>query len=444
MQHTRPDGTRKRHLLPMLGALVLAGTGVGAFATSAAAADPVTCNGTAATIVVPAGTTTPVLGTPGNDVIYVNGTATVNALDGDDIVCGAPDATATTLGEWNGGDGNDTMTTVSAALDGGSGNDTLTAGYSAIRGGSGDDILRGGNGANTLSGGDGDDQLRGGVGVDQLEGGLGNDKFTASSSDRIQVGGATTTTIDANAGSIMGPDGNDTYTGSPAIWAPGNTDEVFVGTSHADVFTSDGGHDRVYGQGGDDRLSVVHAQLIDGGTGDDLITARFGGVVRAGTGDDTIRTVLETENLPGVTVEPYDINGSDGNDVIDASSLSHGNPVVPTTQADHWTGTVRGGKGSDLVDFGPADFAVTADLLTGKATWAAGEMTLKGVQVLWGTDGNDRLLGDNAANRLVGGAGNDRLIGRGGNDTLIGGAGRDAVRGGQGKDTCSAEVFKGC
>lgn len=445
MRHTRINGTRTRSFLPTLGALVLVGAGAAAFAPQASAADPVTCNGTPATIVVPADPTGPVEGTAGNDVIYVTGKATVNALGGDDIVCGAPDATATTGGEWDGGEGNDTMTTTSATLVGGPGNDTLTAAYSTISGGAGNDILRGGAGDNTLNGGDGDDQLTGGAGADVFDGGLGNDKFIGSGRDKIRVGGATPTTIDATSRTIDGPEGADTYTGSPAIWAPNDTDEVFIGSNRADVFISDGGHDRVYGQDGDDKITVVHPRLVDGGAGNDVIEVWFGGTVRAGAGNDTIRTMMDTQDRPGVVIEPYDINGGAGSDTIVASSVSVGGVFsAPIATADRWTGTVRGGSGSDLLDFGPAAYAVRADMLSKKATWAAGEMTLKGMQDLTGTYNRDFLLGDNGKNRLVGGAGNDLLAGRGGNDTLTGGDGQDEARGGAGKDICSAEVSKRC
>jgi Ca2+-binding RTX toxin-like protein len=62
---------------------------------------------------------------------------------------------------------------------------------------------------------------------------------------------------------------------------------------------------------------------------------------------------------------------------------------------------------------------------------------------LWGTDGNDLILGgpsrdelygDVGADTLVGGGGNDRLDGGGGSDILYGGAGYDLLTGGQGRD----------
>ena len=159
---------------------MLLGAGVAAFTSPATAADPPLCGTTPATIVVPAGTTTPVDGTAGDDVIYVNGAATVNALGGKDIVCEAPGATATTGGAWDGGAGDDTMTTVSATLAGGPGDDTLTADQSSIAGGDGNDVLTGGAGNNTIEGGDGNDTLNGGGGADTLNGGAGDDQLPVS------------------------------------------------------------------------------------------------------------------------------------------------------------------------------------------------------------------------------------------------------------------------
>ena len=53
---------------------------------------------------------------------------------------------------------------------------------------------------------------------------------------------------------------------------------------------------------------------------------------------------------------------------------------------------------------------------------------------VFGSFGNDRLIGGSHADRLEGGFGNDRLIGAGGNDKLDGGAGLDTLTGGAGAD----------
>ena len=51
-----------------------------------------------------------------------------------------------------------------------------------------------------------------------------------------------------------------------------------------------------------------------------------------------------------------------------------------------------------------------------------------------GTDGDDRLFGDESANALDGGAGDDLVVGRGGDDRLRGSTGSNRVRGDAGDD----------
>lgn len=71
--------------------------------------------------------------------------------------------------------------------------------------------------------------------------------------------------------------------------------------------------------------------------------------------------------------------------------------------------------------------------------------------IILGTQGNDRLVGDRCDNILVGLAGNDVLIGRAGEDTLRGGRHNDDLRavdgyedqvnGGSGFDRCVGDQF---
>lgn len=53
---------------------------------------------------------------------------------------------------------------------------------------------------------------------------------------------------------------------------------------------------------------------------------------------------------------------------------------------------------------------------------------------LWGTGGNDRIVGGPRGEVICGRGGNDRLSGRAGNDHLIGGLGNDVLLGGPGRD----------
>jgi len=395
-------------------------------------------------------------GGAGNDVITGNGTTALIGGDGADTITGTSGTldggagndvlTGNGATAITGGDGDDTLTSTTATLDGGAGNDKLSGGGKTLDGGAGNDQVRGGDGDNTVLGGPGDDVLWGGPGADVLDGGDGTDVIHASGRDRIRVGGPSRTTIDATARTIDGPGGRDTYTGSPIIWAPDVTDETFIGSNRADVFISGGGADLIYGSGGNDRLSAVQPTRLEGGPGDDDITVAFGGRVRAGAGDDRIRTLLTTDDAPeGVKAQPFNIEGNTGDDIVYAASLITGGALVNPVPADQmWSGRVRGGVGWDRIVFTPIRTAVNANMLTGQATWAGGTMTLSGVQALWGTPGNDVLVGNGGRNSLLGGAGDDELVGNGGRDDLRGSGGFDRLDGGPSIDRCRGEVKVSC
>jgi Ca2+-binding RTX toxin-like protein len=244
-------------------------------------------------------------------------TATIDLGDGANTYQGqACSASTITV---NAGGGQDTLNGSSGAgatvdvLNGGGGDDTLY-------GGSGDDVLHGGDGNDTLSGSDGDDKLYGDGGNDRLElagagndvedGGAGDDVIGASpgiyddddqGADDVRGGAGTDQLVldhhtggmaislddQANDGSpgegdnihsdlesIVGTNGNDTYTGSAGpdnfnggagadvIHGAGGDDVLYGGSDDDQVF-GDAGHDTVYGDYGND--------TVDGGAGTDSV-----------------------------------------------------------------------------------------------------------------------------------------------------------------------------
>jgi hypothetical protein len=78
---------------------------------------------------------------------------------------------------------------------------------------------------------------------------------------------------------------------------------------------------------------------------------------------------------------------------------------------------------------------VSVDLISGEAT-GAGTDTLAAIENVWGSGGDDTLLGDAGRNSLFGFAGDDELGGRAGDDLLFGGEGPDRADGGIGIDEC--------
>ncbi|MEO1060325.1 MAG: calcium-binding protein [Actinomycetota bacterium] len=64
----------------------------------------------------------------------------------------------------------------------------------------------------------------------------------------------------------------------------------------------------------------------------------------------------------------------------------------------------------------------------------AGAVEIEGLNMIMGTDGDDRLVGTPGDDLIIAGPGNDRIRGGGGNDVIIGGPGRDLIDGGAGDD----------
>lgn len=112
----------------------------------------------AGAIVGTAGNDIPLVGTPGNDVIFgLGGHDEIRGLGGNDVLCG--------------GEGRDWL-----------------------QGGDGNDGLVGGADVDKLEGGNNDDAMYGGAGIDRLDGGAGNDTmFGGPGTDRLDGNGGTNT-----------------------------------------------------------------------------------------------------------------------------------------------------------------------------------------------------------------------------------------------------------
>jgi Ca2+-binding RTX toxin-like protein len=330
---------------------------------------------------------------------------------------------------------------------------TGTAARDRLTGTDGADIILGLGGNDTLNGGGGDDLLEGGLGIDQLNGGLGNDILYGN-----------------NAGNI----GFD---------------------NSRDVLNDyEGGNDQLYGQDGNDSLTVwrsdgdtpVNTVLIDGGAGDDSIdfysTRPFIDtvIIVGGSGDDKITSAGERQS---------NIDAGDGNDKV-AIDMTGGNQTVtlgagadvltlrrffgvvtidrPKLVTDFVTGTDRldmdgylldklqgwdrvtnpfdsghlklmqSGADTDLIL--DRDGAVGSDYTFAKlmtfANTTASNFTSDDIG--YAPDGSApvgrTIVGASAGDTLTGTNGADVLQGLGGDDTIDGRGGNDALEGGMGSD----------
>jgi Ca2+-binding RTX toxin-like protein len=170
--------------------------------------------------------------------------------------------------------------------------------------------------------------------------------------------------VDLAIGTATG-EGSDTIIGA----------EDVTGSSFDDQIVGDGARNFLSGEAGNDTL--------DGAGGDDILFRSLGDdTLVGGEGDDEFGDLV-WDQLPG-------------NDRFD------------------------GGPGEDAIlyplDHGP----VQVDLGAGTAT-GEGADTFTGIEDLFGSDGNDTIIGDDGPNVLSGGyGGSDTIHGGGGNDSLIG------------------------
>ncbi len=435
-----------------------------------------------------------------------------------------------------GGDGDD-------VLDGGAGDDVLHGesedgtgfGRDFLQGGSGGDVLRGGPFGDELYGGSGADQLFGGEGGDilvggsavrtsplfldlqpsldtephTLDGGPGNDLIygTAGVDTVVDLFGLNIVETYENDDLItLGPgddvvrsgDGQDTVDvgqGDNSVYTGAGFDVVFAGsgsdfidtrpTSLTDgltfgsLVTVTGGSNRIFGDQGDDIVTVqglgdnfISAgdgdnrittaggnDLIRTGAGNDTITAGAGNNdVSAGGGDDSVTTAAGNDHVRLGSGDDVAVTGGGddvvtagaGNDIVNAGSgqdVIRGGPGDDVLIGERGNDTISGDGGSDIV-WGGLQLIPKTQLLAGKvfplnysAATSFAELSpivpavvaaasLDGVA----DDGDDLLFGDAGADIIFGGGGNDSIEGGDGGNYIDGGAGDDEVNGGSGAD----------
>jgi hypothetical protein len=179
---------------------------------------------------------------------------------------------------------------------------------------------------------------------------------------------------------------------------------VVVGTPFGDLIA--------FGTGGvavdfDNDADVIYhgvdIRIADGYFGNDFLTGQAGG----GTGVP-ISSPLQ---LFGGPDEDF-VFGGYGNDVVNGND---GDDFV-------WGGPgndlMVGGPGSDTADYEFTNNAITASLVTNKAT-GDGPDTFQSIENLFGGKNRDKLTGDGGPNVIDGNGQLDRCVGNGGGDTIV-------------------------
>ncbi len=319
--------------------------------------------------------------------------------------------------------GNDTITnTVSSfgpltttgndSVLGEGGNDSIQggSGLDTLRGGANNDSLLGGNDNDLLFGDSGDDLLFGQAGNDTIDGGDGFDivSFNATNSD-----GAVSVVVNASGGVNRG-----TSTAGPLVLNQGND-------SFANI-------EQVNGSSANDTITVNSAD-----------TTVFTFLVRGNAGNDVIANNNPTRNASifldyrstavtsGVSVDMTlgrATDGLGGTDTISGFAglrgTDLGDTLLGSDDADRFrarggSDVIDGRAGFDIADYSQASGAVSVNLAIGRAQDGEGGIdTLAGIEEVWGTIGNDT---------MVGSADDDFFYGFNGNDTIDGGGGQDRV-----------------
>jgi len=225
-----------------------------------------------------------------------------------------------------------------------------------------------------------------------------------------------------------------------------------VGGNLNDIFSGGGGADAFYGGAGNDTVTYADTTSTDG-VNLNLVQGGSSGIASGDT-FSSIEIIIGTQNNDNITgnTEANTLEGGDGNDTLTGGG---GSDVLTGGDGDDLlknSGSGKhdyiGGNGNNTVSFeNVKSRGVRIDLRqTSGDNGEGGTETLKQIDNLIGSAGDDTLAGNDNVNTLQGGSGNDsldgaagmdKLEGGNGDDVLIGGAGGDTLIGGDGSDTAS-------
>jgi Ca2+-binding RTX toxin-like protein len=373
-------------------------------------------------------------GNGGDDLLF--GGADADVLLGGTSKAGAADGADTIFGD-SGSDvavGDNAQTDVAGSApyptDLGSTDATMGANDQLI-GGDDADRAYGGLANDTISGGNGDDHAEGNPGRDAISGDADDDDLVGGSSELAT--GSETGRPDLDDG-IDGGIGQDVITGDNAVVTRGGSphpqttgrgitttrginlaDETNLaadGRFGGDRITGGGGTDIVFGQRGNDDVSLGDgADYGEGGPDVD--------VVNGGTGDDDVvgGSFTALSGAAAATVGQPDggdtLAGDAGEDVVLGDNGAVARPVSPATGSPLTLNRVEAQRAVTPYDLGD--------------TPASGS---SGADTILGAGGNDVLLGQGGADWADGGSEADYVEGGQASDLVLGGTEDDDVVGG--------------
>jgi hypothetical protein len=199
-----------------------------------------------------------------------------------------------------------------------------------------------------------------------------------------------------------------------------------TGISEAAPFTINGGagDDSVNLNNPDlsDNPNLIHQLVFNGGGGYDTLSlndqnAAADGLFTLASGSLTnANAPLLTLNFD-TTLEKLNVNTGSGNDTF----VILNSPIAPAV-------AINGGGGVNTLDYAAYTGDINVNLQLGVATALSGGIS--NIQDVFGSIGNDLLVGNAAAQVLSGGAGRNIIIAGAGNAHVIGGGGDNLLIGG--------------
>ena len=222
--------------------------------------------------------------------------------------------------------------------------------------------------------------------------------------------------------------------GREATIVADDVDGKVIGTSGADVIVGEDGPFAIQGRGGDDLICVGGGEpqdphTIDGGAGADRVRGGEGmAIIHGGLGRDLLLGGAGQDTLVGGPMGDR-LFGGDGDDGLQGEG---GHDVLSGgADRDYLIGydgndKLDGGPGPDSVSFTErcCDYSYDSggarvDLAAGTASTADGKDTLTGFEIVFGSLGDDRILGSRRGETIYGLDGNDTLRARGGADVVF-------------------------
>lgn len=335
---------------------------------------------------------------------------------------------------FEGGLGSDTVVLTSGASDtlavvslrSGSGyvgttglNPFTLRGIENIIGSSTNDSIEGSNGRNRIDGGAGNDFINGGLGNDILIGGSGIDTI-----DYQQTNGSVTVSLAITGPQNTGVAGIDTISGFENLTGGAGNDRL-TGDANDNVINGFFGDDILMGGGGNDTFI--------GNTGIDLVSFADALAPVVAFVD---ATGLQVQTINGATIIMSGIEGLIGSAFADMLTGDSGNNIL---DGGLGADTLTGGNGNDIYFVDNSGDAVNEgpgggiDTVRSTISYTLGAdleyLTLIGIGNINGTgNGLDNILtGNRGINVLRGLDGNDRIAPGGGNNVVDGGTGSDTL-----------------